>query len=270
MYDEGNVYILSAHAFSENNWILIYDDAGTSEHRVLITEDPNQNIGHDYDTVLGPMGPNAMALSPRMNRLYLAPTAVVSDPNGPAASQLYSYIIDRSGSAATGLSLNNVTNIEYPDLVLVDQFGLGFAAGVTAIQEQLSGLWVVGFASPRFPADFASGDPGYDSYFCSMCPVFTAPTLAGVQSPDLGQAQGVQIHCHDLALPISAVALGASDLLGDMDGDGDVDLADYGLFAAAMNGPGEPLTEPAADLDGDQDSDLDDFAVFAARYTAAP
>ncbi len=54
---------------------------------------------------------------------------------------------------------------------------------------------------------------------------------------------------------------------GDMDDDGDVDLDDYVLFAAAMSGPTAPTAEPDADLDGDNDCDLADFAVFADHFT---
>ena len=57
---------------------------------------------------------------------------------------------------------------------------------------------------------------------------------------------------------------------GDLDGDGDVDLADYAVFAACVGGPGvaappsgcSAFQFQAADLDGDDDVDLADFAAF--------
>ena len=51
---------------------------------------------------------------------------------------------------------------------------------------------------------------------------------------------------------------------GDLDDDGDVDLDDYTLFAAAMSGPSAPTSDLQADLDHDNDADLADFAAFAA------
>jgi len=56
---------------------------------------------------------------------------------------------------------------------------------------------------------------------------------------------------------------------GDLDGDGDVDLDDFELFAECMNGPGnEPPGEcEAADLDTDEDVDLADHAQFQALFT---
>ncbi len=64
---------------------------------------------------------------------------------------------------------------------------------------------------------------------------------------------------------------------GDADGDGDVDLADYSIFADCLFGPATapapapPLTSQqclsAFDLDSDLDVDLGDFALFANAFT---
>lgn len=66
-----------------------------------------------------------------------------------------------------------------------------------------------------------------------------------------------------------------SGVPGDLDGDTDVDLDDFELFAGAWAGPvvwnPPPGCEPAqfirADLDDDLDVDLADFAIFQARFT---
>ena len=57
---------------------------------------------------------------------------------------------------------------------------------------------------------------------------------------------------------------------GDLDGDRDVDMADFNLFAGALAGPGVTTPPPGyeskhftrADLDHDGDVDLADFAEF--------
>ena len=72
----------------------------------------------------------------------------------------------------------------------------------------------------------------------------------------------------DFALVVSGVAVG---LLGDLDGDGDVDLDDHALFGGCINGPDSPPAAvcPAgvdADLDNDGDSDLADFAALAVSF----
>jgi hypothetical protein len=66
-------------------------------------------------------------------------------------------------------------------------------------------------------------------------------------------------------------------LAGDADGDGDVDLADYSIFAVCLSGPGTvpaPMPPPTSqqclavfDLDGDLDVDLGDFALFVSVFT---
>ena len=60
---------------------------------------------------------------------------------------------------------------------------------------------------------------------------------------------------------------------GDLDGDGDVDLADFVLFADCLSGPGVayPVGCDAADLEGagDGDVDLADFAVFQELFTGS-
>ena len=56
---------------------------------------------------------------------------------------------------------------------------------------------------------------------------------------------------------------------GDLDGDGDVDLDDYDIFAGCLTGPDEPLPPgcDAADVDGDGDVDLFDFSAFQEAFS---
>jgi hypothetical protein len=59
------------------------------------------------------------------------------------------------------------------------------------------------------------------------------------------------------------------DPQADFDGDGDVDLSDYGDFLFCYNGPNQPLPIPAchiADFDADGDVDLSDYGVFLSCY----
>jgi uncharacterized lipoprotein YddW (UPF0748 family) len=56
---------------------------------------------------------------------------------------------------------------------------------------------------------------------------------------------------------------------GDFDGDGDVDLSDYGDLLYCYNGPNNPLPVPGcdvADSDGDGDVDLTDYGAFLGCY----
>jgi hypothetical protein len=52
--------------------------------------------------------------------------------------------------------------------------------------------------------------------------------------------------------------------LGDVDGDGDTDIFDFGIFAANFARQVDPGTH--GDLDGDGDVDIFDFGIFAANF----
>ncbi len=60
-------------------------------------------------------------------------------------------------------------------------------------------------------------------------------------------------------------------LVGDLDVDGDVDLADYELFLESFSGPGKPYPGGCdlADFNGDGHIDLYDFAKFQPGFTGS-
>lgn len=56
---------------------------------------------------------------------------------------------------------------------------------------------------------------------------------------------------------------------GDLDADGDVDLADFGAFRSCFNGPNVAPAQANctdADLDADTDADLADFGTFRSCF----
>jgi len=70
---------------------------------------------------------------------------------------------------------------------------------------------------------------------------------------------------------------GLPPVVGDFDGDRDVDLADYLIFSMCMPGPNDPIAPVdcditdflAADLEQDFDVDLSDFADFQNAFTGS-
>jgi hypothetical protein len=59
--------------------------------------------------------------------------------------------------------------------------------------------------------------------------------------------------------------------IGDVDGDGDTDLADLAALLASYGvAPGDPNWNPAADFDGDDDVDLSDLAHLLGDYGCVP
>jgi hypothetical protein len=76
------------------------------------------------------------------------------------------------------------------------------------------------------------------------------------------------VFAHD-STPIYAPGVTVSErprVPGELDGDGDVDQADFGLFQACLAGSGQSYATGCApaDLDSDGDVDQDDFGVFSA------
>jgi len=79
-----------------------------------------------------------------------------------------------------------------------------------------------------------------------------------------GTGNGATLLIDDITLELGGSA--------DFDGDGDVDVTDFGFFAQCFGGPFNPpaVTCPAGidtDLDGDGDVDVSDFGLFAQQFT---
>ena len=66
-------------------------------------------------------------------------------------------------------------------------------------------------------------------------------------------------------------SLGLKGIFGDFDVDGDVDLDDLGTLDGCLTGPGvfPPVGCARMSLDGDVDVDVADFAVFQRKFTGA-
>jgi hypothetical protein len=55
--------------------------------------------------------------------------------------------------------------------------------------------------------------------------------------------------------------------VGDLDGDNDTDVFDFGIFLVGFGGPGGPED---GDLSGDGEVNIFDFAIFAPDFGCEP
>ena len=122
---------------------------------------------------------------------------------------------------------------------------------------------------PRLLSDLRlrHGSPCIDAGDNAAVPIAVTTDLAGnlrfVDDPDTADTGSGTAPIVDMgAYEYPAIS-------GDFDFDGDVDLADFGLFAACFNGPNRAPADGCvvgADLDTDDDVDLADFGVYAACF----
>ncbi len=133
----------------------------------------------------------------------------------------------------------------------------GFGSHAFSVSESLSWLSV----APTGGTATCAGSFIAVQYATSTLPPGTHVGNVNVTASGLaGSPQTVQV---------TVIVEGAP---ADVDGDGDVDLEDHGLFQACLTGPGEPQNLSscqAARLDADADVDSDDLTLFLGCMSGA-
>jgi len=122
-----------------------------------------------------------------------------------------------------------------------------------------------GYWRPVYDPGVRTGEPydGTEPYGRNLFGVFVHGSAAGSVS---GQAY----QDADVTIDRITVTRVRHVPVVDLDTDGDVDVADFCIFQAAFNGPGQPpALRPrgfAADFDADGDVDVADFVLFQACF----
>ena len=98
-------------------------------------------------------------------------------------------------------------------------------------------------------------------------------TISFTPADTMAYAASIQVASNDAEKPSLTVLLSGRGieqpvgLLGDFDGDGDVDFDDFFLFADQFGTtPADDNWNPLYSLDGDDDVDFDDFFIFADNF----
>ncbi len=120
---------------------------------------------------------------------------------------------------------------------------------------------------------FDPADPvGTLTVFLTEAQIKAGPAGPGEVNVSALNALGSRLTWHHIdrwydlyAIPMAMPAITRADF----DRDGDVDLADFGIFQGCFNGPNRPSAAAdccATDFDHDQDTDLSDFGSFQACF----
>lgn len=256
--DDGTqVFIASATAFNDNDYILTFDEADPDpapESYVLLDS-------FFAEPAHVPHSPSAMLVAG--DRLYLTTPIRPLDPNGlPVVASPYTdgariwrFQIDPTGTISSPAMLT-ITN----PTVANPNPGNPMVGYVTSMARRGATLWALGYVSPTYDSTQSPGGTQ----------LFTTPMLALVQdawfATPPANLTAAAIDCQDFALPVGLTVLaGTPDM--DFDNDGDVDQVDFGHLQACYSGIGVPQTDPAcadARLDADDDVDGDDVTLFEA------
>lgn len=192
------LYVTSAQAVGLNDYLLVYNGAASA------TGDFDPLVSVPLDGWVD--GPIALAPSHLEDMLYLA-SSVNALSN--VRTRVHRLRVQRTGGTVTGLTADGTVDINNPT---DGDLGFGLVASISCMRELADGsLCVLGLTVPKIPADLSTDDLLYATLFgpipTPLNPIFARATLAHVPGGSSGPVSASLLSCHDLALPLSVVAV---------------------------------------------------------------
>ncbi len=255
--DGATLFVASAQAVNDNDWLLTFSTGGALQELALLSE--------LVPSSMSLKAPQAMTVGQADGEAYLYLTAGVPDvPDGRA--RVFRLSIEPSLAFAGAL---DVAQPPCGDL------GLGCEAAVTTMaHDTITGaLSLAGFTLPRLAVDHPFNAAPFIVNGATG-PIFTTPTLAQILAsagwsmtpPTAAAVNATALAAGNLALPISLAINGGTTCApsGDVDADGDRDLRDVAGLQACFTASGSFVISGACSVfnaNCDADVDLPDFAA---------
>ena len=264
---DGNVYVLAAHAFNRNDWLLVYPNAGPAGQPTAQVQLSDPNLP-DWRQIRNPTSLLVSSDPDTADRLYLTSAT----PNAAdALSCVYTASVERVGGVVVDVAVTSALEIFNPDDNEQDYPAAEFereAAVIDIAQDPATGrLFVLGFSKITF-----DDNDVWSEGTAPVSPRFTTPTLVVFDPDDPNLTSPIQaeilVNGH-LALPISLIYLGGDTFApGDVNCDGSIDFGDIDPFVLALiDRPAYETSYPdcdvmQADLNGDGAVDFADIDPF--------
>ncbi|HVP09862.1 MAG TPA: hypothetical protein VMV94_01595, partial [Phycisphaerae bacterium] len=214
---QGNLFVLSAQADNDNDWVLVYDQAvgNPSEVCILLSGGAPACCSAVGSTL---EAPTAMVLSQDASTMYLS-----SSVNAPDASstQVYRFTINRSGGSVTGLTSNGQFTVQ----------GMRYVSAMVK-KPSSSDLWVIGTMLPTFD-EYTTFSTNCSQNPNCMVPSWPMLAVLPLDHAEVTMAVAASLSCQDLAMPVSALFTSQTCGTGDFDGGG-IGTSDIPLFVAAL------------------------------------
>jgi hypothetical protein len=195
---------------------------------------PTDSADDIYDDLRGDMGTDATGTSVGN---FLTGKQAYTDREGLPIDTKQVF-----GMAGIGEVMDAIDNGCDVEIMIAWEGGGGHAAMITSVIQLSDGSYIITYVDDPEQGD---GEAENEEHTIHVRP---DGTFNG------GSIIGFQIECK-------------KEVPGDVDGDGDVDLADLGeLLASYGSEEGDPDYNPDADFDGDGDVDLSDLGELLANF----
>jgi hypothetical protein len=257
---DGNLYILSAHGYTDNKWVLMYDEqlGNSSEARISLSPFNMAN-------------PAVMLVSANEEKLYLTSCA---NESADLSTEVYRFSIIPPGDDDPNLILDETITVNCPAPNVCDALpavcaGGSYIATITAMAENPDDgtVYATGFTAPKLDnlTELPSEIEDWGIYTTAMLAEIPLSDAGPVDADEFTDATGEPI-----VLPMSITWTGGALPKcngADISGNGTVDMEDFAILVSQwFHTAGNLTADIAPERYYDETVDLLDLAAFSAYW----